>query len=138
MMDTQVISGSGTAASGTLTEILTHTLHGKHPWVSLKIKNTDAAAAFADCKLLVNHDSDLAAGDWVPRLSGSDWSDASALTDGERSGADDQGNGNYANDLDPGEFCEVQLFLGAAYAFRIQVSGSGATATVEIKGFAAG
>lgn len=137
MMKMITIKGSGTAASGTLTTVFEQVLYGKHPWVSLRIKNADSANPFVDCKLLVNHDGDTANGDWSPRLSGTDWSDASAFTAGERSGADDQGSGHYANNLAHGEFCEVQLFVGAAWAIRIQVSGTG-TADVEIDGHACG
>ena len=138
-MKTKIPKTTGTATSATLTDILTYQLHARYEWVSLKIKNTHPTdVSFADCKLLVNDDGDVADGDWSPLLSGSDWSNVAKLRAGEWSGSDDQGSGHYANDLAAGEFCHVVLFVAGLHAIRIQVSGDGGDSTVEIVGHASG
>jgi len=138
MMKVKIRKTTGTATSATLTTILTYPLHARDEWVALKIKNTHASKAFADCKLLVNDDGDVASGDWSPRLSGSDWSNAAKLRSGEWSGSDDQGSGHYANNLAHDEFCHVVLFVAGLHAIRIQVSGDDGDSTVEIVGHASG
>ena len=119
----------GATAGGTLTEIAAVTLDGYYDWLTVVVKSTIAALTNAAV-----YERTSSGGAWIPRIEGAEFADGLNFGDGEISGVDDQGNGNYAYELGIGESALLRLRVTGLQA--IQFKALGDTAVVTVVGIA--
>jgi len=125
----------GTAGDGALADIGYVDTYGKMPWISFTLKNTHASAALSSVAILVK---DKKTGDYSTLVSGADWDTASNFSDMDRIGLSNSTQASIRI-LPAGEYVHVCMFIGPAYAFKIQAQDAGGgVVTTELSGYAAG